>query len=100
MIGALRRSALLIALGRCAFASTCRSVAAATTGAAPTAAALRFLHRAPFALNPLGKILGERAVLGALGRERVADRLVAFMTLVGQQHAAVKRRQRNRDGER
>src|SRR5688572_23895892 len=97
-----QRSALLIALSRRAFASTCWSAAAAATGPgpAPTAAALRLLHRTPFALDPLGEVFGERAVLGTLSGKRVADRLIAFMTLVGKQHAAVERRQRDRDRER
>src|SRR5688572_778478 len=49
------RSPLLIALSRCALASTCRSAAAAATGTAPTSASLRLLHRPPFALDALGE---------------------------------------------
>src|SRR5688572_20933303 len=62
--------------------------------------ALRFLYRAPRALDALGQVLRQRPVLGPLRRQRVADRLITLVTLVGQDRAAVERRQRKRQRER
>src|SRR5688572_30769134 len=47
-----------------------------------------------------GKVRGQRTVFGALRAERVLHRVIALVAFVGQEHAAVERRQRNRDRER
>ena len=47
-------------------------------------------------MTPRFKILFQRAILGALGAERLQQREVALVAFVWQQDAAVERRQRQR----
>src|SRR5262245_57952811 len=58
------------------------------------------LHRAPRALDAVLQVLLERLVFRAFGAQRVGQAVVALMALVGQEHAAVERRQRHRHRER
>src|SRR6185436_5667619 len=78
--------------GSTSAASTACTRAAAAATTASTRAAL--LNATAFPLDPLREIIGERLVFSAFRAQRLKHREVPLMTIIGKQHAAFERRQR------